>query len=470
MNKKTNDQASYLDDGITISLHHKQLLDKLSDSQDKQTRSLSSAINSSEELLSSLGYSLPETPLLKSKDPLEFRRITTTKSWNDILEEAKQSTPEHVDFNALLTQSEIDAVLKKHALIGSDLDWFSSFDRYDFALSVATGVIAGIIDVMLVGVPAHPGFLGSQKSEGGWLSNLIKEKTGNLFPEDKIKELEKRYSVPFDSSTNNNLITKAKKLGLTSKKVEGLGPRTHRFQSFGHDPLLGFIFGIRDILTGEFSAIGKDGCLVLQQVTNPCFKGEQLFVRLLEALKTQFGHLASDIATPAGLPAPLMPLLLFLQFGEIGNKKYTIGEVSRQMYRSGYDFRHFIASSIPVMITEVIIRLGYFVKSIQAGQTLAEAIPSASSLKLRRQLLIAHSVATLINAGKIYVTQNPLAISWAQVLAFLQYVMPELSFLLLGKEAARSKLVEEEIINNYHSLNNEINEFLKNQDDFLLVI
>jgi len=460
MSDKSDNGNSYLDDGLRVSVYHQQLLNKIFDNQEKQSQELSNAINSSEELLLSLGYTFPKNTTPKSTENNALIPVVLTKKWDDILAEAKQATPEHIDFNTLLTQNEIDLVLEKHASIGNQLDWFSSLDRYDVSLAVVTGIIAGIVDVLLVGIPAHKGFFGSKASEGGWLSNLMKEKTGNLFSEDKIKELEKAYKVSFDPSTSRNL----------HEEIAGLGSRTHRFQSLGHDPLLGFIFGIRDILTGEFSAIGKDGRLVIQQVTAPFLQGEQLFVRIAEAFKTQFGHLASDVATPAGLPAPLMPLLLFLQFGEIGHRKYTIGEVSRQMYRSGYDFRHFMASSIPVIITEIIIRLGFFIKSIKAGKTLSESIPSASSLTLRRQLLIAHSTATLINAGKVCLTQNPLAISWAQVLAFLRYVMPELAFLLFGKEAAKSQLIEDEILNNYHSLNNEIDGFLKTQGNFLLVI
>lgn len=460
MSKEQKEEGSYLDDGSKVSGLHRQLLKDISIRQAEQSSNLNCAIASSEELLSSLDYPLPEPTTPVPIRDMKLRPVVLAKSWDEILADAQKLTPGQVDFNSLLTQGEIDAVLQRHASIGSELDWFSTLDRYDFALSVATGVIAGVTDVLLVGVPAHPGFLGSQKSEGGWLSNVMKEKTGQLFPKDKISELEKAYTVSFDPSTNGNL----------HKKIAGLGPRTHRFQSLGHDPFLGFIFGVRDILTGEFSAIGKDGHLILQKVADPFLQGEQFFVRILEAMKTQFGHLASDIATPAGLPAPLMQLLLFFQFGKIGNHSYTIGEVARQMYRSGYDFRHFMASSIPVMITEVIIRLGYFIRSIQDGKTLAEAIPLASSIKLRRQLLIAHSVATLINAGKVYVTHNPLAISWAQVLAFLRYIMPELAFLLHGKEVARSKMVEKQILNEYHSINTGFDAFLKTQDDFVLVV
>jgi hypothetical protein len=223
-------------------------------------------------------------------------------------------------------------------------------------------------------------------------------------------------------------------------------------------------------MTGDFSAISKDGHLIIQQIAGPLLDGESLVIRILEAMKIQLGHLASDVATPAGLPAPLMPLMSFLQFGKIGAHEHTIAEVARAMYGKGYDFRHFMASSVPVMVTEVIVRLGYVVRELRAGGTLMEAIPNASSLKLRRQLLIAHTVATLINAGKVYVTQNPLAISWPQVLAFLRYVMPELGFLLYGKEAARSKMVEEEILNDYRDIRNQVDEFLCSQGEFILVV
>jgi len=460
MTKDSSDEKSYLDDGARVALYHQQLLDDISCREAEQAQELSAAVDSSEALLLSLGFTLPERPKPQCRQPVTLPSVIVAKSWATILAEAKEATPEQVDYRALLTPSEIDIVLKKHAAIGSELSWFDSLNRYDFVLSVATGVIAGIIDILLVGIPAHPGFLGNPRAEGGWLSNIMKEKVNNLFPESTIKDLEKAYRVSFDPSTNAKLHT----------KVPGLGPGTHRFQSPGHDPFLGFIFGVRDILTGEFSAISKDGHLIVQHVADPLLQGEEFVIRILEALKTQFGHLASDIATPLGLPAPLMPLLLFLQFGTIGNKQYTIGEVARQMYRSGYDFRHFMAGSIPVMVTEIIIRLGNVIESISLEKTRTEVRPLDSSLKLRRQLLLAHSVATLINAGKVSVTQNPLALSWVQALAFIYYVMPELALLLYGKEAIRSQLVEEEILRDYHGINSEIDAFLKRQDDFSLVI
>ena len=40
------------------------------------------------------------------------------------------------------------------------------------------------------------------------------------------------------------------------------------------------------------------------------------------------------------------------------------------MYYEGYDFIHFCSLSIPVMITEVIVRLGYALKRIKEGNSI----------------------------------------------------------------------------------------------------
>lgn len=449
MTKQNSNSKDYLDDGTRVASHHDKLLKDVLEERKSGSVKLDSAIKTSEDLLILLGRDLPEHNT-DIKVVGEHTTITSIKPWDVILEEARQATPTNVDFSMLLTPEEIDLVYKRYAKIGNELSWFSSLDRYDWAIAVASGLVAGVLDILLVDLPKHKGFLGSKGSEGGWLSNLIKEKLGNLFPDDKIHALEKAYKVAYDPSTNVNLET----------PVPGLGPRTHRYQSLGHDPLLGFIFGVRDIIYGEFTGIGSNGHLIIQNITDPLLSEETFFVRIAEALKMHIGHLASDVATPAGLPAPLMPLLSFLQFGKIGNSSYTIAEVGRQMYRSGYDFRHFMAASIPVMLIEVMVRLGYFIRSVMAGKSLVDSIPVASDLKLRRQLLVAHSTAMLVNTGKVYFTANPLAISWPQVLAVLRYLLPELTYQIFGKEAALSQMVEDQILRDYHTLNFDTDQLL----------
>lgn len=445
------------DGALRIAVMQKQKLDAIGDSQSQNSDKLEDSIGDTEALLKKLGKDLPkqeQSQLALVKTPAAI----PARPWEDILAEAKQVTPEDVTFSDVLSETEIQSVLNRHNSIGRELGWFESLDRFDVAVAVSAGVIAGLIDVLLVKVPKHPGFLGSKASEGGWLSNIIKEKSGQLLPEDTIRHLEKSYKTPYDPAVNSTL----------SNPVAGLGPRTHRYHSLGHDPWLGFIFGIRDILTGKFTAIDKFGKVIIQRTGSPLAEGETFIIRILEAMKIHLGHLLSDVATPAGLPAPLMPLITFLQFGKIGDKEYTISEVARQMYRAGYDFRHFIASAIPVAITELIIRLSHFIKSKINGIEDDSAFYSRSSLNLRRKLLIANSVGMFINAGKVSVTQNPLSISWAQILAYLWYVAPEVGFMLHGKEGIRAKMVEDNILEGYQNLNSEIDTFLNDQPNFVI--
>lgn len=446
----SKDKGNYLTDGLQVAAHHKQLLDQLSSDKDKLSHDLDTPINSSEALLLRLGKTLP-VKVTSTTTELRVISPVKAKSWEEIVAEAKQAIPGDVDFNELLTPAEIAAVLAKHQKLGEHLGWIGSLDRYDVALAVASGVLSGLIDIFLVQVPAHAGFLGSPVSEGGWLSNKVKDIFGEVMPPEKIKKLESMYKVSFDPSTSRGL----------EEAVAGLGPSTHRYQSLGHDPVLGFIFGIKDILFGEFTAIDKFGKVIVQQTTNPLLEGENFIIRLLEAIKTVGGHLASDVATPAGLPVPLMPLLSFFQFGTIGKQGYTISEVARQMYRSGYDFRHFIATSVPVAISELIVRLGFMVRKIQAGTTLSEAFPNAAHPQLRRQLLITHATAALINTGKVTVTNNPLSISWPLMLTLLRYAMPEMMYLLYGQEKEREKLVEDEIMADYRTIHQCLDEEIK---------
>ncbi len=429
---------------------------------DNLNAELDKRINETVNTIRKVGQ-LPPRAFQKPKPSPSGSLIIPARSWNELVEEAKTMTPENVSFDELLSEPEIKAVLQRHDSIGKELSWFESLDRFDLTLAVSAGAIAGLMDVLLVKVPAHPGFIGGKGSEGGWLPNKVDELVKKLLPDDQIRVLEKAHKASYDPATNNGLF----------RKIPGLGPRTHRYQSLGHDPILGFFFGVRDILTGQFTAIDKYGKVIVQQVGEPILEGELFLVRILEALRTHVGHLLSDVATPAGLPAPLMPLLSFLQFGRIGNHDYSIAEVARQMYRSGYDFKFSAASGIPVLMTNVIIWFGNFIKekSYEGGKDATEYEDgSLRRLTTRRQLLIAHSVGMLVNAGKVSVTRNPLAVSWVQTLTFLRYVAPEMHFLFKGKEGVRAEMVEEEILSGLHALNKDIDAFLETQTDFVIQI
>lgn len=56
-------------------------------------------------------------------------------------------------------------------------------------------------------------------------------------------------------------------------------------------------------------------------------------------------------------------------------------------------------------------------------------------------LFIGHSAATAVNAGKVYFTQNPMAINYPQWIAFAKYSYQQLKWVLLDKPNARDAYV-----------------------------
>ena len=187
---------------------------------------------------------------------------------------------------------------------------------------------------------------------------------------------------------------------MNKEYVQGLSAYYHRLLSLGHDPLLGFVVGVFDILTGRMTTIDKAGKIVSQVMENYADRKES---DIFAALAKQVIHFKSDITTSMGLPAPLMGLFNLLQFGSIGEEEQTIAEIVQGMYYEGYDFIHFCSLSIPVMITEVIVRLGYALKRIKEGNSIKDSLPLSTNRenhpKLATMLFIAHAGATAANAG-----------------------------------------------------------------------
>ena len=254
--------------------------------------------------------------------------------------------------------------------------------------------------------------------------------------------------VPYDAQDNRN----------TAIYVEGLSAYYHRLLSLGHDPILGLIFGVFDILTGRMTTIDKTGKFVSQVMENYADRKES---NIFAAIAKQFIHFKSDITTSMGLPAPLMSLFNFLQFGSIGEEEMTIAEIVQGMYYEGYDFIHFCSLSIPVMLIEVIIRIGYAFKRIKEGHPVKESIPFSLNRKkhpkLATMLFLGHSSATAINAGKVYFTKNPMAINYPQWIAFAKYSYKQLKWVLFEKPEMRDAYVHGKLYGEYLNVLEEVN-------------
>lgn len=388
--------------------------------------SAESAIYSSEALLSSLGYEPPDIPEVAST-----KAIVAVPSWEEMLAAAYSEGCGGARLEQLFAEDELLDNSEAVRVLNDQYDEVRRLDDLDMGIAVFAGLLAATVDILLVGIPART----PDGLKAGPLSNYIRDAFDRKFPADEMERLanSKVSKVPYDAQDNRN----------TSVRVEGLSAYYHRLLSLGHDPLLGFLFGVADIMNGTMTTIDKAGNVVSQVME--CYT-DRRETDIFVALAKQLRHLASDMTTSMGLPAPTMALFNLMQFGSIGEYEQTVAEIAQGMYYEGYDFIHFCALSVPVAIIEAVTRVGYSLKRVSEGRSLGESLPlTTNRAKLGTMLFIAHSVAAAVNAGKVAFTENPMAINYPQWVAFAKYSYQQLKWGMLTKPAERDRYVRDAI-------------------------
>ena len=406
--------------------YHDEELKKIKASM-PSTSALDSRIQESEDLLRTLGYKeMPTVP--KREEP---RKVMAVPSWEDLCIEAEQVVGSGHALESIFTEDELQKNSQEIRMLNAEYNQIHRMDKYDVTISAAAGMLGAAVDILLVGIPQKT----PEGSKGAPLSNYVRDWFDKKFPEEEMEKLaeSKVSKVPYDAQDNRN----------TTVHVKGLSAYYHRLLSLGHDPLLGLIFGVADILNGKMTTIDKNGKIVSQIMGNYADRKE---TDVFAAIAKQIIHFKSDITTSMGLPVPMMELFNLLQFGGLGEYDQTIAEIVQGMYYEGYDFIHFCTLSIPVMIIEVATRIGYAFKRIKEGHSVKESIPFSLNRekhpKLATMLFIGHSAAVAVNAGKVYFTQNPMAINYPQWIAFAKYSYKQLKWMLIEKTDAREAYVQ----------------------------
>jgi len=346
--------------------------------------------------------------------PVELRVIenrpkqSAVIAWDDLKQRAEANLisrgviPAEISLDNLLDEEEVRKI-EKRFYQGFSIS--SHLDKYDILAAISAGLVAGIIDFLIVKIPKDITYLGKHLQEGSpltkWMRNL------------SIKDdnwLAKYFKVGYDQ---------VKKTG-----IEGISPRTHRLQSLGHDPLIGLVIGTIDIMRGSMTAISRDG--VIKVLKNVAPGQYNPFI----ALVTQIGHLFSDIATKMGIPCPGWPMMQLFQVGNFGKNQRTIADLARFMYLKGYDFRHFLTMSTSVAAAEIILRSYFWLRQkwddeyaeeMGYEKDFSNAKKTSDYPRFQSLALTAHLIGSAANAGKIAVySGNPLAVNYAQWLRFLQ--------------------------------------------------
>lgn len=423
-----------------VIIHHDMMLKEIQNQRENAPKFDASA---AEEILRSRGYDLPQKK--RTTVSLAKRRAVVIRPWNEVFAEADRFVSGECDIKSIFTEEELQQNTEAIHLMNIEFNQIHRLDKVDVAIGALAGMVGSAVDTLMVGIPQKT----SEGLKAGPLSNYIRDYFDRKFPEEEMQKLanSKESKVPFDAQDNRH----------TTIRVEGLSAYYHRLLQLGHDPVLGFVFGVADILTGRMTTIDKNGKVVSQVMENYAERKE---TEIFKALAKQIAHFKSDVTTSMGLPVPLMSLFNLLQFGNIGEYDQTIAEIVQGMYYEGYDFIHFCSMSIPTMLVEVIVRMGYAFKRISEGYSIKDSIPVSLNRekhpKLATMLFLGHSAATAVNAGKVTFSENPMAINYPQWIAFTKYSYSQLKWAVMEKPSMREAYVSGKIYEEMQKVFDEV--------------
>ena len=312
-----------------------------------------------------------------------------------IYDEADAEFPEDTCLDDILTSDDWTVVDMRIAAHIKDFNARYALDEWDYAIAGGCGLFAAMLDLLCVKAPAKPTTEWTEEVDGVF-NRGVQQAFNRLLPPDVSKKLSEEFTIGgADSSTVDQL------LGAPPRT---LNPWNHRLRSLSHDPILGFLFGVLDMRRGTCTVVGNDGLKIYRTKAGPVDGG------LFPQLGRMFGHLLSDVNAPSakgnrgmGLPAPFMGILRMFDSLPVG--KADLGKQIEYMYVKGYDLRQFVATSIPVLIMEVMMRVFYAVKQVKlAGSPLGEALIDTMPLKMnprfRMMLAMAYGTVTAVNGAK----------------------------------------------------------------------
>lgn len=287
-------------------------------------------------------------------------------------------------------------------------------DKYDYMTAVACGVIGGLVDIFLVGSP-------SDSVLGRWTDKqvdnaVIKFAKHMGWNPRKGNESNVKSAIGFLEHGKNNDDPSAFqgfRVNYDQRKPSDvnseftIAPNTHHMMSLAHSPdVLGLFFSILNQFTSTSTFIANGKLITINTQTFE-LEGHNPIAKIFCGVTNWFGHLMSDVAGGSGahnrgtgIVMPFYELFGFCKFGSFTTKegKADLATVAMKAFESGYDFRFGIAMAIPVLITELSIRLIWSLRQyFHYKRPLKECIPTMQHGDLRIMLLVGHGTLCLMD-------------------------------------------------------------------------
>lgn len=270
-------------------------------------------------------------------------------------------------------------------------------DKYDYLIAAGCGVIGGVIDIFLVGSP-------KDSVIGRWTDDQVdstvksfakfvgwspsKEKENSIAS--AIGYLEKKFRINYDQ-----------RYTVDVDGVFNMTTKNHHMMSLGHSPdIVGLFFSILNQFTNTSTFIA-DGKVISIGTKSSELQGSNFISKLYCGIVNWFGHIMSDIAGSSGsrgqggrgtgVVIPFFELIQLCKFGKfnVGKDRQDLATIAIRTFQEGYDFRHGLAMSIPVIFTDLAIKFFWSVRHHYVDKRpLSECVPTARSEKLRIMLLV----------------------------------------------------------------------------------
>lgn len=329
-------------------------------------------------------------------------------SLDDIYKEAMGLYPDELPAEDLLSEPSILEIDDRISTYLSDFNLRYGLDKWDYAIAGSCGLFAAMLDLLFVRTPAKPSTKWDNKVSGVFTEE-VRRAFNKYLPPDRSKELSNKFSIGAPDVSNSS--------DFVDQMAKRLSPYTHRLRALSHDPILGFFYGVKDMLNGTCTIV-EEG-VIKSLPTNK----EGVSESIVSLLLRMYGHLRSDVNAPSevgnrgmGLPAPFMGFLRMLDGFKF--EESTFGRQMDGLYLKGYDYRQFITTSIPMSMMEILIRIFYCVKQVTKSdrdffESLYDTLPIVMNPRFRVMLAIAYGISSTVNAGKVYVTNSLLNVSYA---------------------------------------------------------
>ena len=282
-------------------------------------------------------------------------------------------------------------------------------DKYDYIASAFCGAAAGFIDVVFVGAPgmsslgnltdrATDELVKKEASLCGWKPRPGKEDS----IASAIGFFERNFPVNYDQKSTVDV-----------GGAFNMAAKNHHFKSLSHSPdLIGLFFSILDqfMNTSSFISDGKLIRIDTSNVESP-LQGTNLASKLFSGFCNWLGHIMSDIAGSSGnrgqgqgrgsgIPAPFMELFGLCDFGslQVGKDRQDLATVMTRVFQEGYDFRFSIATAIPVIIQDLMIRVFWVIRQhFMRKKPWSDCIPNSKHAELRIMLIVGNATLCLID-------------------------------------------------------------------------